>query len=112
MNPDRDNSISGIVGGELPLLSRGYTSREVISSHGDFLIVKAQNRGKWFKLKALAESVRGDFQIFANLSFSSALRGLLLMSSEEINKNRDMELPIYWTFNWEQKIYSASLAHR
>ena len=73
MNPDRDNSISGIVGGELPLLSRGYTSREVISSHGDFLIVKAQNRGKWFKLKALAESVRGD-----------ALKRLLLQKEFEL----------------------------
>lgn len=55
------NSISGLVGAaELPLLSRGYTSREVISRHGDFLLVKAQNRGKWFKLKALGESCRGD----------------------------------------------------
>ena len=56
-----ENSISGLVGAaELPLLSRGYTSREVISRHGDFLLVKAQNRGKWFKLKALGENCRGD----------------------------------------------------
>lgn len=55
-----ENSISGLVGAELPLLSRGYTSREVISRHGDFLLVKAQNRGKWFKLKALGEGCRGE----------------------------------------------------
>ena len=55
-----DNSISGLVGSELPLLSRGYSCRELISRHGDFILVKAQNRGKWFKLKALSEDCRAD----------------------------------------------------
>jgi len=55
-----DNSISGLVGSELPLLSRGYSCRELISRHGDFILVKAQNRGKWFKLKALSEDCRED----------------------------------------------------
>ncbi len=73
MNPDTENSISGIVGGELPLLSRGYTSREIISRHGDFIIVKAQNRGKWFKLKALTETSRND-----------ALKRLLLQKEFEL----------------------------
>ncbi len=55
-----DNSISGLVGSDLPLLSRGYSCRELISRHGDFILVKAQNRGKWFKLKALGEECRED----------------------------------------------------
>ena len=55
-----ENSISGLIGGELPSLSRGYGSRELIAAHGDFVLFKAQNRGKWFKLKALGEAVRQD----------------------------------------------------
>ncbi len=55
-----EDSVSGLIAEELPSLSRGYASRELIAQHGDFVLYKAQNRGKWFKLKALAESVRQD----------------------------------------------------
>ena len=68
-----ENSISGLVEDGLPQLSRGYSSRELISRHGDFILVKAQNRGKWFKLKALSEDCRND-----------ALRQMLLRKEFEL----------------------------
>lgn len=50
---DKESSISGIMAEDLPLMSSGFTGREIISRHGAYVLVKAMRFGKWFKLKAL-----------------------------------------------------------
>lgn len=55
-----ENSISGIVSGDMPQISSGFTDRELIAEHGVYIIVKAKHLGKWFKLKALKAECASD----------------------------------------------------
>ena len=55
-----ENSISGIVSGDMPQISSGFTDRELIAEHGIYIIVKAKHLGKWFKLKALKAEYASD----------------------------------------------------
>lgn len=91
-----ENSISGIVPGDLPQISSGFTDRELIAEHGCYIIVKAKHLGKWFKLKALSseyasepmyrELLRKEFELGFPLEHPGIVRTYDLVEDPELGE--------------------------